>query len=202
MTEIVKLENVADGFSSPPQDAQVAYRALLQAMSRPGLRVGVDGHSGLENVAPSAAATLLTLLDFDTVLYLDAGLSTGPLEGWIRFHTGCRITDQLGEADFALFKGVPTADQFREARQGDPKYPDQSATFIVQVPSLSGGQSVTLRGPGIDKEVQVAAEGLDDKFWEAWRNNAAQFPLGIDVMVCSGADMIGLPRSSRPESDA
>ena len=202
MTEIVKLESIADGFVSPAQDAQAAYRGLLRAMSRPGVLVGMDGHAGLQDVTPAAASILLTLLDFDTTLYLGEELQGGPVEAWIRFHTGCRVTSALSGADFALFVKPPTKEDFQTARQGDPKYPDQSATFIVQVSSFTGGQGVRLEGPGIDGEVRTEVADLGPDFWEAWRANSAQFPLGIDVMLCSGADVIGLPRTSRAKPDA
>lgn len=202
MMEIVNLDSVADGFAQPPQDAQTAYRSILRALSRPGLPVIIDGHHGLEGLTPAAASILLTLLDFDTALFLGPELRSGPVPNWVRFHTGCQVTDDLSQADFALFATVPTADDFAKARQGDPKYPDQSATFIVQVASFNGGQAVSLHGPGINGDLTLEVQGLESAFWDAWRLNASQFPLGIDVMVCSGSELIGLPRTSRQQTDA
>lgn len=202
MTEIVNLDSVAEGFSRPPEDAQTAYRSILRGLSRPGEAVVIDGHAGLEGLEPAAASILLTLLDFDTALFLAPEFQSGPVTNWVRFHTGCQITDDLREADFALFASAPSGDDFSKAKQGEPKYPDQSATFIVQVPSLQGGTSVSLQGPGINGSIAVGIDGLNSTFWNAWRLNTSQFPLGIDVMVCSGSQLIGLPRTSRQQADA
>lgn len=157
MTDIVNLDSVAEGFSQPPQDAQAAYRSVLNALSRPGVPVVVDGHHGLDGLTAAAASIILTLLDFDTKLYLSPEFVNGAVPNWVRFHTGCQITDDLSEADFALFASAPTAEDFAKAKPGDPKYPDLSATFIVQVPSLDGGDVVHLQGPGIKESHDASA---------------------------------------------
>lgn len=202
MSAIVNLDNVADGFSAPAQDAQTSYRAILRAMTRPGLPVVLDEHAGLDGVNSAAASVLLTLLDFDTLLYLDAPYRGGPIPNWVRFHTNSQITENLSEADFALLAAAPGADVLSRARQGDPKYPDRSATFILQVPSLTGGEAKSLEGPGIDGSVSIAVDGLDADFWHGWQLNTRRFPLGVDVLICAGSQVMGLPRTSRPKTDA
>lgn len=202
MTQIVSLDNIADGFAAPAQDAQRTYRALLRAMSRPARPVVVDEHPGLDGVNAAAASVLLTLLDFDTTLYLGADQMSGPLAAWVRFHTNSQLTGEIAEADFALLNEAPDQAVFKAARQGDPKYPDRSATFIVQVPSLTGGERRVLEGPGIDGTETITVSGLGPEFWAAWQSNTRQFPLGVDLFLCAGSEIVGLPRTSRLAADA
>ena len=76
-------------------------------------------------------------------------------------------------------------------------YPDRSATLVLQIPSLVGGQPVSLSGPGIEHSIAVAAAGLPDWFWPAWNENAERYPLGIDVFLADGEAVVGLPRTTR-----
>jgi alpha-D-ribose 1-methylphosphonate 5-triphosphate synthase subunit PhnH len=52
-----------------------------------------------------------------------------------------------------------------------------------------------LSGPGIRDSIEIAPAGLPDWFWNDWRLNAAQFPLGVDIFFTCGETVIGLPRS-------
>ena len=79
--------------------------------------------------------------------------------------------------------------------QGLDPYPDCSATILLQLPSLADGPKVTLSGPGIRETAAIAPAGLPGWFWNDWRLNAAQFPLGVDIFLTCGEAVIGLPRS-------
>src|SRR3546814_2785400 len=83
--------------------------------------------------------------------------------------------------------------------QGVDQYPDRAATLLLQVPSLEGGPAVTLSGPGIRDTAVIAPFGLPEWFWNDWRLNAAQFPLGVDIFLTCGEAVVGLPRSIRSE---
>jgi alpha-D-ribose 1-methylphosphonate 5-triphosphate synthase subunit PhnH len=83
--------------------------------------------------------------------------------------------------------------------QGLDQYPDRSATLLLQVPGLEGGPAVTLAGPGMREAAEIAPAGLPDWFWNDWRLNAAQFPLGVDIFFTCGRSVIGLPRSIQAE---
>ncbi|MEZ5667780.1 MAG: phosphonate C-P lyase system protein PhnH [Alphaproteobacteria bacterium] len=184
----------AAGFADPVFDAQRAFRALLQAMARPGCTVrpapGLPAPAGL---ASAAYAVALTLCDADTPVWLQDGIATAQAVDSLRFHCGCRIVDAPGGAAFAFGdRSIPPLDRFAT---GDDRYPDRAATLVIALPALEGGPAVTLTGPGIDGETAIAPRGLPAWFWDAWARNHRLFPCGVDAMLVAGDALLGLPRS-------
>ena len=78
---------------------------------------------------------------------------------------------------------------------GTDAYPDRSATLVVEVPVLGAGAARSWRGPGIDGQTSVAVGGLDADFWQAWTDNHALFPCGVDIVFAAGSQLLALPRS-------
>ncbi|MBP0573397.1 phosphonate C-P lyase system protein PhnH, partial [Mycobacterium tuberculosis] len=77
------------GFAAPVLDAQATFRAVLDALARPGTvmaltRPGLVPPPGLP---AAAAAVLLALADRDTPVFL-AGGRAHPAAHWLAFHTG------------------------------------------------------------------------------------------------------------------
>lgn len=94
------------GFADPVGGAQSCFRAVLDAMARPGSRHPAG--AGLTPPAPlnaAAAAVLLTLVDADTQLWLAPGCAAAA--DWIRFHCGASIIDDIGAADFVVAAEMP-----------------------------------------------------------------------------------------------
>ncbi len=88
------------GFADPVGDAQAIFRAVLDAMARPGKLHQVG--AGLAAPAPldcATAAVLLTLIDNETPLWVDPVADAA--RAWLAFHCGAAITDVSGEAAFA-----------------------------------------------------------------------------------------------------
>ena len=73
--------------------------------------------------------------------------------------------------------------------------PETSATVILQVASVSTGSSYMLQGPGLREPAEVRIDGLPVDFPAIWQRNHALFPRGIDLILCSGDELIALPRS-------
>jgi len=179
------------GFADPVLDAQAAFRAVLEAMSRPGrvLRTG----SGLSPPAPlnqAAAAVLLTLADADTPLWLDAGADA---EAWLRFHCGAPVVAEAGAATFALATGAPPA--LAALDQGTEEEPQRGATLVMQVAALEDGEGWRLTGPGIEREHRLRVTGAPEGFLAAWAANRTAFPCGVDVVLCAGDRLAALPRT-------
>lgn len=179
------------GFADPVLDAQAAFRAVLEAMSRPGrvLRAG----SGLNPPAPlnqAAAAVLLTLADADTPLWLDAGADA---EAWLRFHCGAPVVAEAGAATFALATGAPPA--LAALDQGTEEEPQRGATLVMQVAALEDGEGWRLTGPGIEREHRLRVTGAPEGFLAAWAANRTAFPCGVDVVLCAGDRLAALPRT-------
>jgi alpha-D-ribose 1-methylphosphonate 5-triphosphate synthase subunit PhnH len=196
----MQIATPAPGFDDPVQQSQQAFRALLDAMARPGRVVTVATETGHpEGLAPALAAALLTLADLDTPVWLGPGFDTDALRGWLRFHSGAPLAAQPEQAAFALLDSarMPALDRFA---LGTDEAPERGATLLVQVPTLTGAPddrgAMTWRGPGIRDGVTVPFCGLPS---DVWRRRAAlngEFPRGLDLYLGCGSDLLALPRST------
>lgn len=180
------------GFADPVFGAQEGFSALMNAMARPGriqdCAVLHDLPPGLE---PAAAAALLTLADAETPLWTDA---EGAARDWIAFHTGAPLVD-VAQAQFLLAtQGMPP---LATLNQGSDETPQESATLILQLPHLDDTTGWRLTGPGIEREHRLAAQGLPADFPAQWATNHAQFPRGVDLILCAGTRLAALPRTTR-----
>jgi alpha-D-ribose 1-methylphosphonate 5-triphosphate synthase subunit PhnH len=181
------------GLADPVHDAQRAFRAALAALARPGRPVDV-GQAGTDLPLEAAMAHLLLALadDDSTVWWQDDG---APLAHWLRFHTGARLAADPRDAMFAVVtNAMPGLDGFA---QGTAASPELSCTLLVAVPSLLDGPALQWRGPGIRDAATVSITGLPASFWSQWQANHAGFPQGVDVLFTCGAQLLGLPRTTR-----
>lgn len=185
---------LAPGFSDPGHDAQRLFRAVLDAFAHPGRIMSLpDPPAGPGTISPATAAYLLTLVDRDTPLWLAPEFERPAVRDFVRFHTGAPIVARRDEAVFAvLAHDTASLDGF--AIGTDP-YPDHSATLVIEVPVLGAGAARRWRGPGIDGQAAVAVGGLGADFWQAWADNHALFPCGVDVVFAAGSQLLALPRS-------
>lgn len=191
------LDVALPGFAEPVAQAQACFRAVLDAMARPGhLAAAGEELAAPAPLDPATAAVVLTLVDHDTKLWLDA-----PAQGardWIAFHCGAGFTDRPGEAAFALALRLP---DLARLAQGTHEQPETSATLILQVDSLRDGPRYRLRGPGLRTTGTLAVNGLPADFVTIWQQNRGLFPLGIDLVLCAGTTLAALPRSVTVEAD-
>ena len=191
----------AAGFVDAVQQSQIAFRALLDAMSRPGRIATIAGDVGHPaGMAPALAAAALTLCDLDTPVWLGPGFDNDAVRGWLRFHTGAPLVTDAAGADFVLIDAtagwsgaMPALDRFS---LGTDVAPERGATLLLQVASLAGEVAMTWRGPGIREAVMVPSCGLPAEFWRARAALAGEFPRGLDLYLCAGSDVLGLPRST------
>lgn len=198
MSEAIDLGAVRPGFGTPALEAQQLFRRILDALARPGriqdLSTAPEPPAGLSRAAGGVA---LTLLDFETPVWLDPSLRGAEAEAWLRFHCNCPLTTEPGDAAFALVSdgaGLPRLEDFA---RGDARYPDRSATVVLQVPSLRGGMVTRLQGPGIDAGIDVDPAGLPEGFWKQVAENGREFQLGVDLMLVDEESILGLPRTVR-----
>ena len=150
------------GFAEPVFGAQTAFRALMDALANPGTPQSIGRDlAGSGGLAPELAAIALTLCDHDSLLWLDPALAgNDAITGWLRFQTGAPLTDDPARAEFALVSEsgqLPALDRFG---LGTDEYPDRSTTIALALPSLDGGPTLTLRGPGIKDARTIAPAGL------------------------------------------
>jgi alpha-D-ribose 1-methylphosphonate 5-triphosphate synthase subunit PhnH len=191
---------VRPGFADPVLASQQTFRAVLGAMAHPGRVVSVQGPDAPSPLGPAAAAVCLTLLDFDTPLWLDPAAATADVVSYVRFHCGAPLVDTPGAARFALVVDPAGLASFDAFDPGTDERPDLSATLVVQVDHLGGEGGARLRGPGIEDQTSLTVSGAP-WLWDAVRVNAARFPRGVDVILCAGARLAALPRTIRVEDD-
>ena len=195
---VIDLAEIAPAFSDPTRESQAVFRKVMDAVARPGtiqdLTLAPDAPQGLER---AAGAVALTLFDFETPVWLDPALRGGAAESWLRFHCGCPLTEDPYGAAFALITDALAAPELSAFNPGDAKYPDRSTTLVVQLPSLSSGPRVTLKGPGIKDQASLALAGLPTGFWDQVRTNQAKFQFGVDLIFVAGDRLTALPRSTR-----
>jgi alpha-D-ribose 1-methylphosphonate 5-triphosphate synthase subunit PhnH len=189
-------------FADPVLDSQRVFRALMDALSRPGSaqRLQFAGRPPLPLTAELAAVTL-TLADQDAPVWLDPALSAEPeVSDWLAFQTGATIARDPGQAAFALATGAEVLVPLSRFAGGTDEYPDRSTTVVLQVGSFDGGPPLRLKGPGVDGSTTIAPVGLPEDFADQWSANRAMFPRGVDVLLVAPGAVIGLPRTTRLEA--
>ncbi|MDO8876850.1 MAG: phosphonate C-P lyase system protein PhnH [Pseudolabrys sp.] len=177
--------------------SQSAFRALMDAMARPGEVNILEGTGAPAPMAPATAALVRSLADYETPIWLDATFAAAPaVTEWIRFHTGAPIVTAPGDAAFALIADPRALPDFTAFAQGSEEYPDRSTTAIIQIERFAG-PALVLKGPGIKTILAFAAEPLPDDFSRRLRDNRELFPRGIDLVFVAGRQIAALPRSVR-----
>lgn len=191
------VSHLEGGFGDPVFDAQVSFRAIMDAFARPGTIAELGELVHPPRPVPSAAGSFLaTLADYDSPVWLDAATISGGFSDWLSFHTGAPVVDDPADARFALVCDVSGMPNLVAFAQGTHAYPDRSATIILALPALEGGAALTLTGPGIETAATIAPVGLFDGFLEAWATNHSAYPCGIDLVLAAGTRAIALPRTT------
>ncbi|MFT4150290.1 MAG: phosphonate C-P lyase system protein PhnH [Paracoccaceae bacterium] len=181
------------GFAEPAVQSAQAFRAVLEAMARPGRIFTVAGATPPAPLSVAAGVVLLTLTDGTTPLHLAGAADCEAVRGWIAFHTGAPLVS-AGQAQFALgtWQALTPVARFPV---GEPSYPDRSATLIVEVGRLEA-QGPRLTGPGIETEARLSLPET-----AAFRANRALFPLGFDTILTCGDRLAALPRTTHVEDN-
>ncbi|MDH7787549.1 alpha-D-ribose 1-methylphosphonate 5-triphosphate synthase subunit PhnH [Ochrobactrum sp. 19YEA23] len=187
------------GLANPVTDAQSAFHAVMHAMANPGrVYALVRAATPPQPLTPELGVIAATLLDHDATVWCDRAIAANAdATAWLTFQTGAPQVDGSASAQFALVTDASLLPALAEFSQGQPEFPDRSTTVVLAVKSFESGQGLVLKGPGIDGEREVHIDGLPQDFVAQWRDNGAQFPLGVDlVLVCDDA-VIAFPRTTR-----
>jgi alpha-D-ribose 1-methylphosphonate 5-triphosphate synthase subunit PhnH len=188
---------LAPGFSNPVLASQAVFRTVMEAMARPGTIAELD--VAITSPAPlgvAAAALALTLLDFETLFWLDPMLAAAPdVDGWLKFHTGAPRAADPASAAFAFVAKSAPVPGFGAFDLGNIEYPDRSTTLVLEVETLNDGDAFHLSGPGIKESRSLAAAPLPADFADRMAANRALFPRGVDIVLTCGRRLAALPRS-------
>lgn len=168
---------------------QQNYRALLDAMSRPG---SVSNIGCGDNDKPYLAV-LATLLDGAVSLADPQQLLKD--QDWPLLQAKFR---DLANADYLLFEGSQvTAVQ---PKLGTLPNPEDSSTLIIHVQSLTQGNlRLRLSGPGVNGTTDVAIDGLHHDWITQRADWVCAFPLGVDIILVDQDAVMALPRTTRVE---
>ena len=189
---------LATGFSDPVHDAQRSFRAILEAMARPGRIYQLAERPGPQHAVPglhaAAVAVALTLVDFETPVWL-APRCRDAAE-FLRFHCGCPLVETPGAAAFAFAADWEECPALEAFDLGDDDEPARSTTLVVGVTRLRAEGRLILRGPGIARH-----HPLDDTAIPAHRVNqraALQtlFPRGVDLILTDASRICAVPRTT------
>lgn len=193
----LQTQALEGGFEATVFGAQATFRALMEAMARPGTIQECSAECAPPvPLGAAQGAVALTLCDHDTPVWLSPKLAHALLTAWIGFHTGAELVSGPSHAVFAfLASGEPLPD-FHGFAMGSQDYPDRSATLVIELPALTGGERMIARGPGIKACRSIAPVGLPGDFLRRWKANRALFPRGIDLVLTSGKTLLALPRST------
>jgi len=163
--------------------ANDAYAALLWAISRPG---------SIHDLSDQGEAAIIDAL-IDRECHVNCADPT--LMPRI-LRTGATLAD-LQEADHVFAGKLARLDLLDGLRVGSDLYPNDGATLVLHA-SLRSGPRLRVSGPGVDGTRDITVEGLPNGFW-AWREKKARYPMGFEIFLLDGDQVMALPRSSKIE---
>ncbi|MEZ4634962.1 MAG: phosphonate C-P lyase system protein PhnH [Caldilineaceae bacterium] len=86
---------------------------------------------------------------------------------------------------------------YRTGAGGRHALPRHAATLVLGC-TLGQGPEFRLKGPGITSSTLIRVDDLPDKFWDL-RARSRRYPLGWDVFLVGGGEVIGIPRTTTVE---
>lgn len=173
------------------------FRVLLQAMARPGkvqpLQLQLQQEQKQAAGEQALLAVLATLVDGEVALADPQTMIKSSSWPLLQAHQA-----EPGHADFIVCHGGQQPEV--EPRLGSLSNPEQSATLILQVGSLSSGEcEFALSGPGVDGKIQCAVDKLHLDWLRRRQQWVANFPMGVDWLLVSDDSVMAIPRSSQLE---
>jgi alpha-D-ribose 1-methylphosphonate 5-triphosphate synthase subunit PhnH len=195
---MVTVAELPAGFADKVLSAQSTFRAVMDAMARPGSVQRIRPAAGMPTpMMYGTAAIALTLFDHDTPVWLDSAMSATPdAAKWLKFHTSAPVIADPSASSFAVIgdaHNLPPLDRFA---LGSNEYPDRSTTLILQVHSLTSGPAFELTGPGIDGAAVLQAT-IPANLLDQLEINATLFPRGIDAVLVHDDAIVAIPRTTR-----
>src|SRR5689334_19690897 len=112
------------GFAEPVGEAQRCFRLLLDCMAHPGRIAELGPLAAPSQLSPAAAVVALTLVDFETPVWLGPG--TGGAAEWLRFHCSAPLVAEPRAAAFAFAADAARLPPLAGFELGSDEYPDRS----------------------------------------------------------------------------
>lgn len=175
---------------NPVHDTRATFRALVDAMSRPGTvqRAATD---------PADHCVVATLVDHEVTVHTEDADLRDALASEGRYEPA-----DPDAADVVHAHGAPSWD-VRDANRGTLVEPSDGATVVYRVASLAAGRdgdatAVRVEGPGVPDE-RVVSVGLPAAELDALADAQSSYPRGVDAVLAAGDRVAALPRSVSTE---
>jgi len=177
---------------------QRAFRALLDAMSRPGTIHALPQARPADGAWGSALIVMQALLDHEVTFAVEA--DDRSVHEQILRRTGAR-SEALAAAGYVLADGAHALDVIEMVSEGYFEEPERSATVIIRVDAIGeGALRAVLSGPGVQTVQPLQVGGLSAAALRALIERNAGYPTGIDTILVDPQGRIAcLPRTTRIE---
>ncbi|TDL66308.1 phosphonate C-P lyase system protein PhnH [Rhodococcus qingshengii] len=186
-------------------DLQSVYRKLVDSTSRPGLISDLRKEAALVEVEDqkgcSASLLLLALALFDQeVSFKVFSTQADTVSKTINQLTYAKSTDTK-KADFLLILQDAEKGSLEEAiinaKPGTLKNPHTSAVIFVEAESVTSGEALLLKGPGIHTTELVHLD-INENWLESRQEKNKEYPLGIDlIFIDRNHQLLSLPRTTQ-----
>lgn len=173
----------------PVHDTRTCFRALVDAMSRPGTVAESPNE-------PADHAVLSTLVDHEVTCFTPDETIRTALE-----NEG-RLTVAEPERASIVHAPRPNECPVRNLARGSLKEPSDGATVVYGVGALdpdpdANGELTTLvlSGPGVPEERRLGIRGFTPADARALADAQSSFPRGVDAVLTTERSLAAVPRS-------
>lgn len=156
------------------------FEALMWALSRPALPQRLP--------TPGFGAIIDALIDRECRVFAD-----DPDLASHAGRAGAELVPVL-RADHVFFSDFASLAPLHELPVGSDLYPDDGATLVISA-RFGEGEDLRFTGPGIDGSLTERIGGLPEGFWNL-RRDLIRYPMGFDIFLIDGDNVIGVPRST------
>jgi alpha-D-ribose 1-methylphosphonate 5-triphosphate synthase subunit PhnH len=191
----------------PTVVSRQVFRAVLDALARPGqparLPVGSGGASAA-GAPPAALLPLLALADLGTGIHV-LDHPDAPTR-WVDALATATSAPVVGPERARLVGALRpiTPAEVGALQRGSALAPEEAALLTVAVTDLAGGPARwVLSGPGVPGRRAISPSGVPAGFLAARAAAVHRYPTGIDVLlVAPDGRLLGLPRSTSIEEES
>ena len=184
---------VTPAYTPEDERTRAVFYTLMNALCRPSelqtLAISNTDES-CESFSEAAVCIAETLFDRETRFFADnTQLST-------KIAAKCGIPSSMNQAEyvFASEWNDSLMQELESLPLGDHLFPDRSATIFIRGTNQKD-QVYTLQGPGIEGQNICHFGGIPEAFWDL-RNAKRTYPIGWDIYVLTGNQILGIPRST------
>jgi alpha-D-ribose 1-methylphosphonate 5-triphosphate synthase subunit PhnH len=194
-----------------PDEAQVVFRRLLDALARPGRMAWLP--ADVARRVPPALVPVLALCDLEVTCCVVARADQHV--DWAEVVATATGARRVGLAESAWVAALDrlSGDDIAQLRRGTALAPEQGARLVHACRQLHVGEgsqpwssadhheavvTIELTGPGIPDRRRISITGVDPEVFDALAAANQAFPAGVDTwLVADSGALIGLPRTIR-----